>query len=139
MNQWEYLTRFLEAQVRSEDKEMLQKRFNKNRLPKYSPEAMIPELDQLGAAGWELVHMEPVAKVGGKGDVLFPSGPRWSNSYFCVFKRPKTVVSAAAPQPQAMSAPPPPPPMPTASPMPDPSPVSRTMPPATPGNVKPEG
>ena len=24
MNQWEYLTRFLEAQVRSEDKEMLQ-------------------------------------------------------------------------------------------------------------------
>ncbi len=94
MPQWEYLTRFLEAQVDKDSAEQLQQRFETKKLPRYAPEAMIPELDSLGAAGWELVHMEPVPKVGGKGDILFGGAPRWSSSYFCVFKRPRT-----APQP----------------------------------------
>lgn len=89
MSQWEYLTLFLEARVRKEDEEKLKKRFDKKKLPKYTPESLIPELDQLGAARWELIHMEPVAKVGNKGDVLFHGAPRWSSTYFCVFKRPK--------------------------------------------------
>jgi hypothetical protein len=66
---------------------------------------MIPELDELGAAGWELVHMEPVPKVGGKGDVLFGSVPRWSNDYFCVFKRPKPTLSRPMPSQQPATQP----------------------------------
>ena len=96
MAQWEYLTLFLEAKVHKEDADKLKKRFDKKRLPKYTPESMIPELDQLGAANWELVHMEPVAKVGGKGDILFGGAPRWSNTYFCVFKRAKIVPAPAS-------------------------------------------
>jgi len=49
----------------------------------------MPELNKLGEEGWELVHMEPVAKVGNKGDVLIGPNYRWSNIYFCVFKRRK--------------------------------------------------
>jgi hypothetical protein len=53
---------------------------------------MIPELNSLGDQGWEMVHMEPIGAVGKKGDVGFIAGDamaRWSNSYFCVFKRQK--------------------------------------------------
>lgn len=115
MTQWEYLTLFLEARVHKEDEDKLKQRFDKKKLPRYTPESMIPELDQLGAARWELVHMEPVAKVGGKGDILFGGAPRWSNTYFCVFKRPK--LDAAQPaypaqyqqQPVQAAANPPPP------------------------------
>jgi hypothetical protein len=110
MTQWEYLTRFLEAKIKKEDQEKLKQRFNKKKLPKFTPESMIPELDELGAAGWELVHMEPVPKVGGKGDVLLGGVPRWSNEYFCVFKRAKPTLSrpmAAAP---VQASPPPQPP-----------------------------
>jgi len=59
--------------------------------PQYGPESMIPEVDEPGAEGWELVHMEPVGGVGKKGDVSFARGcgsmTVWSNAYFCVFKR----------------------------------------------------
>jgi hypothetical protein len=47
---------------------------------------MIPQLNKLGKEGWELVHMEPVPRVGGKEDVQFDQYS-WSNTYFCVFKR----------------------------------------------------
>ena len=107
MTQWEYLTRFLEAKIKQEDKEALAKRFSRKSLPQFSPESMIPELDELGAAGWELVHMEPVPKVGGKGDVLFGGGPRWSSTYFCVFKRAKESLSRpmTTPPPQVAQTP----------------------------------
>ena len=101
MTQWEYLTRFLEAKIKKEDQDKLKQRFNKKSLPRFTPESMIPELDELGAAGWELVHMEPVPKVGGKGDVLFGGVPRWSNDYFCVFKRAKATLSRPMPTPTA--------------------------------------
>lgn len=112
MTQWEYLTLFLEAKVHKEDADKLKQRFDKKRLPKYTPESMIPELDQLGAAGWEMIHMEPVPKVGGKGDILFGGAPRWSNRYFCVFKRPKRVPAPASrpmytqPEPEQETSPP---------------------------------
>jgi hypothetical protein len=50
----------------------------------------MPELNRLGAKGWELVHMEP-AYVGNNEDILLHEGGgsrRWTNKYFCVFKRP---------------------------------------------------
>lgn len=104
MTQWEYLTRILDTEIDKEESEKLQRRFNVKKMPRFAAENMIPELDSLGQAGWELVHMEPVPKVGGKGDLLFGAGPRWSHSYFCVFKRPKVI---AAPPPQVPPATPP--------------------------------
>jgi len=108
MDKWEYFTTFIEASVNKETKEYLKERLpNKKNLPKFSPESMMPELDKLGDEGWELVHMEPVAKVGGNGDILFEGAPRWSNRYFCVFKRQKRVLSRPLPPQPAAAAPPP--------------------------------
>jgi len=72
-------------------REFVEQRWPQRHLPKYAPEAMIPELNELGEQGWELVHMEPVGGVGKKGDVSFTRGYGtmrvWSNAYSCVFKR----------------------------------------------------
>lgn len=88
MQQWEYLTRFMEASASSKEiKEYIKQHFDK-KPRRHSPESMIPELNRLGDEGWELVHMEPVARVGGKEDVRFDSD-NWSSTYFCVFKRPR--------------------------------------------------
>ncbi|MEM7112215.1 MAG: hypothetical protein AAF614_07260 [Chloroflexota bacterium] len=56
--------------------------------PKYSPYALIPELNSFGAKGWELLHMEPVS-IGRNHDVVRPdaSAMKWGRHYFCVFKR----------------------------------------------------
>ncbi|MCA9914121.1 MAG: hypothetical protein KC496_12265 [Anaerolineae bacterium] len=88
MEQWEYLTLILKAQANTkETRQFIKDAFDKK--PKqYSPEAMIPELNRLGEVGWELVHMEPVPRVGGKEDIQFDRFS-WSNNYFCVFKRRK--------------------------------------------------
>ena len=89
MEQWEYLTTFVEANANTkETKEFIKQRFDVKKPARYAPEAMIPELNKLGEQGWELFHMEPVAGVGNKGDVRFDNG-YWSNTYFCVFKRRK--------------------------------------------------
>ncbi|GAB5491561.1 MAG: hypothetical protein Phog2KO_17760 [Phototrophicaceae bacterium] len=99
MEKWEYISTFLEANAKDKQiKEFIQQTFDK-KAKRHSPEAMIPELNKLGADGWELVHMEPVPKVGGKQDIQFDPY-KWSNSYFCVFKR-----LTNPPEPvQAMSA-----------------------------------
>lgn len=86
MEQWEYLTIFLEAYKQETDTYSLEE----EELAAYSPELMMPELNRLGAKGWELVHMQP-AFVGSKEDILMHEGGgmrRWTNKYFCVFKRP---------------------------------------------------
>lgn len=98
MEHWEYLPTFIEANAQDKEvKEYLKRRMpDVKRPPRYAPESMMPQLNELGEQGWELVHMEPVARVGKKGDVLFESiGRQWSNVYFCVFKRRKHL-----PQPQ---------------------------------------
>lgn len=86
MEQWEYLTIFLEATAKDKDvKEFIKQTFDKK--PKrHSPESMIPQLNEYGRQGWELVHMEPVPRLGGKEDIQFDQYS-WSNNYFCVFKR----------------------------------------------------
>ena len=90
---WEYWTTFLFASAERQ-RDFLAQRFRDGKVAKYTPEAMIPELDELGDEGWELVHMEPISGVGDKGDVSFMRGygtmTVWSNAYFCVFKRPKS-------------------------------------------------
>jgi hypothetical protein len=89
--QWEYLTVFVKADARREDVFLREMRDWKDGIPVYTPEALIPELNALGADGWELVHMQPVV-VGDKRDVLVADsgsgGRSWANQYFCVFKRP---------------------------------------------------
>lgn len=86
---WEYLTTFFEAKAtKKEIKTYLKEELDVKKPKRYAPESMIPALNELGDEGWELIHMEPVAGVGGKGDVKFEGG-RWSNMYFCVFKRRK--------------------------------------------------
>lgn len=99
LERWEYLTKFCEARVSDKERRtFLKKQLEVRRPPVFTPESMIPELNSLGDDGWELVHMEPVARVGTNGDVLF-DGTRshWSNVYFCVFKRRKPSLPAPAP------------------------------------------
>lgn len=84
---WQYKTLVLRA-----DAERLQDQlrpFSSENLPRYAPEALMPDLDALGSEGWELVHMQPVY-VGANADVLIHgmSERMWSNAYLCVFKRP---------------------------------------------------
>ena len=58
MEKWEYQTRFFEARVSSDQiKSFVESTFNK-KARRYSPEAMIPELNALGNEGWEIIHME---------------------------------------------------------------------------------
>jgi len=87
--QWEYLTLFVEADAKREE-DFLREHWDwKEGIPPYAPQAMMPQLDSLGAQGWELVHMQPVS-VGGKEDLLITDGSgsrTWTSRYFCVFKR----------------------------------------------------
>lgn len=116
---WEYLSTFMEARANSKEiKEFIKQEFDIKKPARYAPESMIPELNRLGEDGWELVHMEPVARVGSKGDVRFEND-RWSNTYFCVFKRRKEgsvmpVLPMTYAAPEEPSYPPPGIPMPTA-------------------------
>ncbi len=91
LQQWEYLTTFMEADAAREADFLNHLRDWKEGMPDFTPEALMPRLDYLGADGWELVHMQPVG-VGKRADVLIQDGSGnrfWSNTYFCVFKRPK--------------------------------------------------
>jgi len=95
MERWEYLTKFIKADVKNAGVKEFFKSYRPDwkNPPPYTPETMMPELDNLGDQGWELVHMEPVAKVGGKGDVLVNGDSSiWSNTYFCVLKRRKPAI-----------------------------------------------
>lgn len=109
MTQWEYLPTFLKAEARGKEiKAFLAEQPEVDKTRRFMPESMIPELNKLGADGWELIHMEPVAAVGRKGDVLMDGiGVRWSNTYFCVFKRMKPGSTVAAQPPAQQPAQPP--------------------------------
>ncbi len=91
---WEYLTEFVSASADLEGvRDYLKQRFPDFKPASYSPETMMPHLNHRGESGWELVHMEPVARVGENRDVGFATnvagGAIWSHVYFCVFKRKK--------------------------------------------------
>ncbi|MCO5183646.1 MAG: DUF4177 domain-containing protein [Anaerolineae bacterium] len=87
INEWEYYTTFLEARM-SETDTWSEAMIPDEDHPKYSPYAIMPELNRLGRKGWELVHIEPVI-VGKNHDVLVHPNNMvyWGNTYFCVFKR----------------------------------------------------
>ncbi len=113
---WEYFTTVVEANTASrETRSFLKARFpGRRRMPRFAPESLMLALDKFGQEGWELVHMEPVARVGSKGDILFPGSgaPRWSRAYFCVFKRPQSDRRPPAISADRPAAPPAPPALP---------------------------
>jgi hypothetical protein len=69
----------------TQTKDFLATYFPGRQFPRYAVEAALQRLDELGAQGWELVHMEPV-DLGENGDIR-TGGGFWTNTYFCVFKR----------------------------------------------------
>lgn len=91
MEKWEYLTKFVWANIETEGvREFLKEQWpDWQKPPRYAPQAMIPELNELGEAGWELVHMQPVWQ--GKNLDVHNSGISeiYTNTYFCVMKRRK--------------------------------------------------
>ncbi len=92
MQKWEYMTLFVTADIDNENAgEFLKQRWpGWTKPPRYTPQTMIPFLNELGEQGWEIVHMEPVADVGNNADVYFNGEySRYSHTYFCVMKRPK--------------------------------------------------
>ena len=90
MDRWEYYTTLLEADLERAIATDIDG-IPPGEHPKYTPYALIPELNDLGAKGWELVHMEPVSP-GRNHDVVKPdaSSARWARHYFCAFKRKTT-------------------------------------------------
>lgn len=57
MEQWEYLTLFLEANKQEADS--IVNTIEAEEFASYSPQLLMPELNRLGAKSWELVYMEP--------------------------------------------------------------------------------
>lgn len=88
MEQWEYWPTYLEAKAnKKEMKEYLKSKVpDLKRPPKFMVESLMPQLNEMGEQGWELVHMEPVPGLDNRGRARF-GGREWSNVYFCVFKR----------------------------------------------------
>lgn len=92
MEQWEYLTFFAYADANLQ-RDALKQRFPADKsFPKYTPLALIPQLDELGAEGWELISLDPVVK-GDNDDICFfkwsgaASSGTWSHTYLAVLKR----------------------------------------------------
>lgn len=94
MEKWEYLTRFMSADVGVDGvREYLEKRWPNWKPSAYAPQAMMYELNLAGDEGWEVVSMQPVI-MGNNGDVGFVHGgttrlTTWSHVYFVVMKRRK--------------------------------------------------
>lgn len=56
--------------------------------PRYSVYSLIPQLNEFGERGWELLSLEPVQE-GTNGDlrVCDASSGQWTYTYFAIFKR----------------------------------------------------
>jgi hypothetical protein len=90
MQRWEHRSFLYAASVDDEEvTEYLARRYPGQHFEKFAPEALEVMLNQLGAAGWELVHILPVLK-GKNADIAHgDSGLSvWSNWYFVAMKRP---------------------------------------------------
>lgn len=111
---WEYRTVILSAQAREPDtRAYLDSVWPGWSPPLHAPQALIPKLNDYGANGWELLHIQPVF-LDDDANILVHGGPkapddaitsmvkakaripmsgggteptRYTNSYFCAFKR----------------------------------------------------
>jgi hypothetical protein len=84
MEQWEHLVVTLEADARMAG-DFLRSKWPTQQFLKYSPQSLIPQLNDFGLQGWELVAAQPVM-LGDNGDVTY-SDTRWTHKYLCFFKR----------------------------------------------------
>jgi hypothetical protein len=87
---WEHLIIVLEADA-SKHARFLRQRWPNRQFPPYSPEALIPELNEISKDGWELVALQPVI-IGYNGDIQVVGEAslgfgKWTRTYLCTFKR----------------------------------------------------
>jgi hypothetical protein len=96
MEQWEYLTTFLDADTRGYARELQVMFPTVGKLSDFAPIALMPKLNEYGAKGWELITCHPYT-VGENLDVMTHTttgaktwiGQQYTHTYFCVFKRQK--------------------------------------------------
>ena len=88
MQNWEYFTTTLVADTRKTAVPMRDD-VPLGELPKYSVYTLIPQLNDFGSRGWDLVSLEPVQE-GRNGDLRLADAAsgQWTYTYFAVFKRP---------------------------------------------------
>jgi hypothetical protein len=88
---WEYTMLLLTANPR-EQQAFFDKYAPGQKVMHYDYRAIIPQLDALGAEGWELVTLVP-AVMGDNGDMFMGGGQSpyaaidWAHTYLCTFKR----------------------------------------------------
>ncbi len=89
MERWEYLTAFIKAETAPHHHQFEEYEEKAGEeLAKYAPQKMMPELNKLGAKGWELVHVQPVITGKNEDVLLYAQHTRnWTFTYFCLFKR----------------------------------------------------
>lgn len=87
METWEYFTTTFESKTK-ETPIPLTDDIPPGPHPKYSVYTLIPQLNEFGARGWELVSLDPVQK-GRNGDLRLcdASSDMWTYTYFASFKR----------------------------------------------------
>jgi hypothetical protein len=86
---WEYHTAILCADLTRPGVEGFLQRRSTGALARYTPLALMPELNEMGAAGWEMISIQPVL-AGDNGDVFIGSRNQtgsWSHSYLCALRR----------------------------------------------------
>ena len=87
--EWEYYTEFVVADA-SKQAAFVQQFYPQGKMPSRAVQATLPRLNELGAAGWELVQLQPVSGVGSNGDILMLGvGKLYTSLYLAVFKKRK--------------------------------------------------
>ena len=88
MERWEYDVVTLEADARNAEA-FLRSKWPEQRFPQFASESLIPQLDDLGRQGWELVSAQPVT-LGKNGDATYFPGmvaEQFTHTYLCFLKR----------------------------------------------------
>lgn len=81
MQTFEYLTLFLEADA----KKFLSSQGQ--RIEPYTPRSLMPQLNEFGAQGWELISLTPYQVGVNEDTAVGGAAIRWTHTYFAVFKR----------------------------------------------------
>jgi hypothetical protein len=94
MDTWEYFTTTLVTDTR-ETPVPIRDDIPAGDHPRYSVYGLVPQLNQFGQRGWELLSIEPVQE-GKNGDLRTcdAASGQWTYTYFATFKR--RIPSAAA-------------------------------------------
>jgi hypothetical protein len=89
IEQWEYTILLLAADPHAQQAFFEQYEVPPNQILPFDMRALIPQLNELGKDGWELVTLVP-AEMGDNGDFLLTSGynsQHWIATFLCTFKR----------------------------------------------------